>query len=245
MRLNAHVIDWSEVTDSRGTAERVPILLALAEHEQAPAVWDELWDRLCLLGETVFPASLAALPYLVDLAASSTRALELAGAIVRAAQQSYATDALLGDCTDSVVQLQILVDAYLRSRPDDYYRAFRDLLAAQGQQLWSVAIGDFEDDFYHVPCPRCGVEVTVVIGEYGRYSAIRGWLAGDTDRRDLMPAQADSLVGVARQMYDLANRDEQQRLAEGLTYLFGQAECPRCADVFAIAESYAAANEVR
>lgn len=44
-------------------------------------------------------------------------------------------------------------------------------------------------------------------------------------------------------MYEIADRDEQHRLAEGLTYLFGQAECPRCANEFAIAEAYAAAND--
>lgn len=245
MRLNAHVIDWSELADSRGTAEQVPILLARAEHEPDPAVWEELWDRLCLLGETAFPASLAALPHLVDLAASSPRALELAGAIVCASQQRDISDALLAGCSDAVAHLHALIDAHLRTRPDDYHRAFRHLLATRGQHLWSAAIGDFEDDFYRVPCPGCGIEVTIAIGEYGHYSAIRDWLEGDIDRHDLRPTPAHSLDDAARQMYETADRDEQQRLAEGLTYLFGQAECPRCADVFAIAEAYMAANEVQ
>jgi hypothetical protein len=235
------VIDWSKVTDSRGTAEQVPILLARVEREQDPESWDELWDRLCLLGETVFPASLAALPHLVALATSNTRALELAGAIVRAAQQQGTGDALPADYTNSVAQLQTLIDAYLRSRPDDYHRAFRDLLATQGQHLWSAAIGDFEDDFYHLPCPQCGIEVTIAIGGHGRYSAIRDWHAGDIDRHDLTPSLPASLVGAGKEMHQIAQRDGQHRLAEGITHLFGHAECPRCAAMFPIAEAYAAA----
>ncbi|MFI7501040.1 hypothetical protein ACIBVL_21565 [Streptomyces sp. NPDC049687] len=40
---------------------------------------------LCIEGETPAPGSLAALPRLVALARSETRALEMAGAIVRSA----------------------------------------------------------------------------------------------------------------------------------------------------------------
>lgn len=47
---------------------------------------------------------------------------------------------------------------------------------------------------------------------------------------------------MGRWMYDLAVRDGQDRLAEGITYLMGRAECPRCASVFHVADEYAAAN---
>lgn len=56
-------------------------------------------------------------------------------------------------------------------------------------------------------------------------------------------AECLGLDGVRRQMHDIAVRDGQHRLAAGLIYLFGQAECPRCADVFAIAEAYRAAED--
>jgi len=37
MRLNARMLDWTKVTDSRGIAERVPVLLALAEQRRYPS----------------------------------------------------------------------------------------------------------------------------------------------------------------------------------------------------------------
>ncbi|MBP2586643.1 hypothetical protein J3A78_007121 [Streptomyces sp. PvR006] len=80
------------------------------------------------------------------------------------------------------------------------------------------------------------------IGSYGRYAAIRDWDLGDTDRRDLRPSPAEQLSGVGLWMYDIAVRDEQEALAEGICHLFGKAECPRCASVFTLADEYAAAN---
>ncbi|MFD7458757.1 MULTISPECIES: hypothetical protein [unclassified Streptomyces] len=43
-------------------------------------------------------------------------------------------------------------------------------------------------------------------------------------------------------MHETAVRDGQDALADGITYLFGQAKCPRCASVFTIADEYASSN---
>ncbi|MET7297319.1 hypothetical protein ABZS79_35475, partial [Streptomyces griseoloalbus] len=61
-QLNAFVTDWTQVVDAHGAVGRVPLLLDQVEREGAPEAWDELWDRLCLHGETVSAASFAALP---------------------------------------------------------------------------------------------------------------------------------------------------------------------------------------
>lgn len=74
------------------------------------------------------------------------------------------------------------------------------------------------------------------------YSAIRDWNLGDVDRRDLRPKPGDELTGVGRWMHEIAVRDEEAALAEGIAHLFGKAECPRCASVFTIADEYEAAN---
>lgn len=153
-RLNAGVVDWTRVCDSHGTAERVPGLLDRAERGGGEEVWAELWDRLCLHGETVSPASFAALPRLVKLARTSPQALELAGAIVRGAAHDHEGGALFADCA-AVTELRKLVDRHLRTRPGDWLRGFRDLLATAGQYHWSAVLEDFTDDFYHLPCPSC------------------------------------------------------------------------------------------
>jgi hypothetical protein len=201
-----------------------------------------LWDRLCLHGETVFPASFAALPRLVTLAREDVRALEMAGAIVRSAAQDHGGDDLLADCAGAVTRLRELLDRRLRARPDDWLRVFRDLLAACGQYQWSATLGDFADDFYSLPCPHCAVEVAVAIGEHGRYAAIRDWDRGDVDRRPLLPAAPAELGAVGRWMHDLAVRDGRTAIADGIVHLFGRAPCPCCASVFTVAEEYTAAN---
>lgn len=50
------------------------------------------------------------------------------------------------------------------------------------------------------------------------------------------------LTGTGRMLHETAVRDGQQRLAWGLTHLFGQAECPGSGSVFGIADEHAATN---
>ncbi|MEV7405860.1 hypothetical protein AB0N93_36535 [Streptomyces sp. NPDC091267] len=84
--------------------------------------------------------------------------------------------------------------------------------------------------------------MTIAIGGYGRYSAIRDWNLGDMDRRDLRPVSPEGLSGIGRWMHETAVRDAEAVLADGITHLFGQAECPRCASVFNVADEYSASN---
>ncbi|MFD8915022.1 hypothetical protein [Streptomyces sp. NPDC059575] len=228
--------------DCYGDVDRVPELLARVEREDDAATWDELGHRLVLEGDLVFPASFAALPRLVRLASGSTRARGLAGAIVRCGAGGHGCDDQLAACAGAIAEFSGLLDRHLRSRPDHYLSPFRDLLAAEGHYHWSTVLGDFSDDFYQVACPHCAVEVTIAIGDYGRYSAIRDWHLGDVDRRDLRPASPEGLSGTGRWMHETVVRDGQRVLADGLTYLFGRTECPRCASVFNIADEYEAAN---
>ncbi|MFJ1895833.1 hypothetical protein [Streptomyces sp. NPDC088115] len=177
--------DWTQVVDTRGETERVPVLLDLVEREEAPEAWEELWDRLCLHGGTVSPASFTALPRLADLAPATAQALELAAAIARGTLQHPDGEALLAGRPKMLSRLRDLADQRLRSRPAEYDRVFGDLLALAGQYHWSAALENFADDFYAVSCPDCVAEVTIAIGDYGFYSAIRDWDRGDIERREL------------------------------------------------------------
>lgn len=180
-------------------------------------------------------------------ASGASRVAERAGARAgrgnRAVRRrGHGCDDLLAGCADAIAAFRELLDRHLRSRPDDYFATFLDLLAVEEQYHWSAAMGDFSDDFYEVACPHCTVEVTIAIGGYGRYSAIRDWNLGDVDRRGLRPASPEGLSGIGRWMYETAVRDGEAVLADGIAHLFGHAECPRCASVFNIADEYAASN---
>ncbi|MEU5254665.1 hypothetical protein [Streptomyces longwoodensis] len=84
--------------------------------------------------------------------------------------------------------------------------------------------------------------MTIAVGDYGCYAAIRDWDQGDIERRPLQPIPAEELGDPGRWMHAIADRDGQQRLAEGIRYVFGRAECPACGNVFNIAEAHTTAD---
>ncbi|WP_317447322.1 hypothetical protein [Streptomyces collinus] len=43
-------------------------------------------------------------------------------------------------------------------------------------------------------------------------------------------------------MHRITVRDGQEELSNGISHLFGTAECPACAGVFSVADEYTAAN---
>ncbi|MEU6198313.1 hypothetical protein [Streptomyces sp. NPDC047061] len=236
------MVNWTQMHDCYMDVDRVPVLLDRLEREDSPEAWEELGYRLVLEHDLVFPAGFAALPSLVRLASRSTRARGLAGAILRRAAGHHGCDDLLADCTHAITEFRKLLDQHLESRPVDYLAVFRDLLAAKGEYHWSAVLGDFTDDFYHLACSHCAVDVTIAIGDHGRHSAIRDWNLGDVDRRGLRPASSAELSGSGRWMHETALRDGHEALAHGIVHLFGKAECPNCASVFNIADEYASAN---
>ncbi|MCB5170127.1 hypothetical protein LG634_35670 [Streptomyces bambusae] len=241
--FNAWVANWAQMYDCRLDVNRVPELLALVESDDDAEAWTELGYRLVLEHDLLSLASLAALPRLVRLAAGdSAKARLLAGAIMERAASHHDGDELLAASAEAIVELGALLDRHLLSRPADYLVTFRALLAVRGQYHWANVLGDFDDDFYELPCPHCAAEVTIAIGGFGRYAAIRDWDLGDIDRRDLRPSSAGELSGVGRWMHEIAVRDGEDVLAEGIRHLFGKAECPGCASVFTIADEYGAAN---
>ncbi|MFF0435570.1 hypothetical protein ACFYU9_25545 [Streptomyces sp. NPDC004327] len=235
-------MNWGQMYDCHGGVHRVPELLDRVEHDEDAEAWGELSYRLVLEGELVFPASFAALPRLVRLASRSDRARGLAGAIMRCAAGEHGCDDLFAACADAIAELRQTLDRHLCSRPADYLTTFLALLAVEEQYHWSAVVGDFSDDVYLIACPHCAVEVTIAIGDYGRYSAIRDWHLGDVDRRDLGPASPEDLNDIGRWMHATAVRDGQAFLAVGIVHLFGRAECPRCASVFSIADEYESSN---
>ncbi|MEV5321404.1 hypothetical protein AB0K92_27805 [Streptomyces sp. NPDC052687] len=236
------MVNWTLMYDCYGDTDRVPVLLELVERDGNAEAWTELEYRLVLEQDLAFPAGFAALPRLVRLASGSARARGLAGTILRCAAGHHGCDDLLADCAESIAAFRELLDRRLQARPVDYLATFRDLLAAREQYHWAAVLGDFTDDFYHLACPHCAVEVTIAIGDHGRYSAIRDWHLGDVDRRGLRPAAPEELSGTGRWMHRTAVRDGHESLADGIAHLFGQAECPRCASVFGVADEYTSAN---
>ncbi|GHF98672.1 hypothetical protein [Streptomyces hydrogenans] len=236
------MVDWAQMRDCWFEVDRVPELLEQVERDDDPDAWKELGWRLVLEHDLVSPASFAALPRLVRLAPRRAQARALAGEILERAAGHHGCDHLVAGCADAIAQFREVLNRHLRSRPTDYLVSFRALLSAAEEYHWAAVLGDFKDDFYPLDCPHCGVEITIAIGDYGRYSAIRDWDLGDVRRRGLRPAVAERLTGTGKWMHETAVRDGQVALADGISHLFGHAECPSCASVFNVADEYTSAN---
>ncbi|SEG76085.1 hypothetical protein SAMN05216223_11048 [Actinacidiphila yanglinensis] len=64
--------------------------------------------------------------------------------------------------------------------------------------------------------------MTIAIGDYWFYSALRDGGRGDVERRELLPAATADPHDPGRWMHATAARDGQHRLAAGIEYLFGR-----------------------
>ncbi|MDX3695718.1 hypothetical protein PV726_36450 [Streptomyces europaeiscabiei] len=231
------MVDWSQMRDCSFDVDRVP---ERVERQDDAEAWQELGWRLVLEHDLVSPAGFAALPRLVGLAPHSARARGLAGKILERAAGRHGCDGLLADCAGAIAEFGEVLDRHLRSGPADYLVCFRALLAVEEEYHWANALEGFEDDINSVDCPHCGVGMMVAIGDFGCYSGV--WDGGEQLQRALRPAAAEQLTGTGRWMHQITVRDGQEVLANGIAYLFGKAECPRCASVFTVAEEYTCAN---
>lgn len=73
----------------------------------------------------------------------------------------------------------------------------------------------------------------MVLGERGFYTAElydEGWV------KPLRPAALTGAEGLGRRLHDLAVGDRQHEIAGLLTFVFGEADCPRCNTGFSVAD---------
>lgn len=229
---------WSHLRDAHGSAVDVPELLGRLRPERSPD-WDEAWARLCPHG-SVFPASLAALPQLMRLAASWTPAarvepLLLAGAILGSRERHHQVADVRGRYEVEIFALRRLTQESLRSSfllqdTGTYIRLLQALMAFEGRGPWDSLLGGLIVQEYEISCPRCAADLSLTLGDRG-YVAAHGAVP-----TALLPAEPQDLNGTALALHRTAIRDQQKTVAFQLTHLFGQATCPRCDTLISIAE---------
>jgi hypothetical protein len=143
----------------------------------------------------------------------------------------------------ALATLHRLAASRLPSIPGDYLLwSFQAACALAGYTFWATISLDFTDEHYRIHCPHCATALMIVIGDYGHYAAIRDDGEGDILRHPLRPANPATLPGFRRWMYDTAVACGDPILADGLTYLFGDATCSSCHSVFNVADWYEAEN---
>jgi hypothetical protein len=223
-------------------------LLDRLEHQPSAGVWKELENRLIVEAECWYLEGFTALPALARIAQSGDkterhRALDLAAVIVRTLHRNHLHDEVVRANSETVAALYRLAQNRLTaSGSPSLTKLLQDTLAFAGYTFWASIGLDFTDEHYHVGCPHCSTRLAIVIGEYGHYSAFRHYNDGDIHRVPLNPATPDELTGMSRWMHDTATKSGDMLLADGLTYLFGQATCGLCGSTFNLTDWLEAEN---
>ncbi|MCM2390983.1 hypothetical protein [Streptomyces albipurpureus] len=237
--------DWSQLEDAFGSADGIPALLD--RFEAAPSsVWPELMDRLCPQLDTAFTASFAALPRLAEIASGQeperrSWTLLAAGPIVSCARRSPEGMTARTTYAAEIEELARLTDECLHAALDSetYLLLLQTALACEDVAIWDERLDGMVEGEYEVECPHCGVEVFLVIGAEGRFSAIGDYARDDIEKIPLRPTPPQDLDGVAKQLYERALRHGQREVAEGFAHLFGEGECGDCRTVFPVATQVA------
>lgn len=224
----------------------IPDLLDRLERQPTSQLWHDLSSLLVVEGEVFCRAGLAALPRLATLAergdtANRDQALALASSVTRTLHRYHDADDLAEPAAFATLY-RVAAEALPGRTGSDFRDHFQAALSFAGYTFWSVIALDYSDEHYHLGCPHCAQRLVIVIGDHGHYCAIRHWNDGDVERLPLRPTDPAALTGVARWMHETATASGDLTLANGITYLFGDATCPRCGSTFNVATWYEAEN---
>lgn len=243
------VIDWSELRDQHNhPAVEVSELLDRAERAPSAEVWQRLDALLTVETECWCSAGFAALPRLSALAQSGVtqyrgHALDLASTIVMTLHRNGEHDELVRADPAALAALHRLAGARLPGMSGRrLVWSFQAACAFAGYTFWAAISLDYTDEHYRIHCPHCATPLMIVIGDYGNYAAIRDDGRGDILRQPLRPVQTSALHGFRRWMHDTAVACRDPILADGLTYLFGDATCSSCYSAFNVADWFEAEN---
>jgi len=237
--------DWSTFRHAYGDASDVPALLDGLSPDPNDDSWGEVWSRLCHQG-TVYSASFAALPRLLELTATweaSRRPmiLALAGAIVASQDVKANADqrqSAIAAMAAPFEQLALETLAWPGLPTTDFVYVAEAALAFRGDVVWGDQLDGLNSGEFEGICPVCDAEVMLVVGEYGFFATSEEWVnRASTKRVPILQTSIDSLPDVGRWLYGQAEASHQRLLMEWLLYLFGSTKCPSCGAGIRVSES--------
>lgn len=225
------VTEWAGLRDAYGDAGVVPGLLAAAAHETAweSEVWEDLWSRLYHQG-SIYPASTAALPLLVEIAigrpgVAVDPALFLATSILSRSGGAEGQEYYGG-----LVDLATAKLALVEDRVDVLY-ALQCVAGVEGLTAWFGPLEGLAGGEVEVECSHCGDHVYIEVHDGGMLSTE---FSDDSHGRQVTPASADDLGPGAARLLSLARQHGHEAVSVELLTLFGQVSCPVCGASFHI-----------
>lgn len=240
-------MDWSALKHAYGSAADVPALLASLSPDPEASVWEQLWSRLCHQG-TVYSASFAALPALIDIAeqwnpAERAQLIALAGCILGSEDVAHGRrDDLLGPVERVIPRLRQLCCESLAARglpKHDFIYLLQAARSLDGDRFWGQELDHLASGEFPGTCPSCGIDLYLVIGEYGLFTTAEEWI----QRPASEPGRIQPRTGVhgtaikphigplpeaGRWLRERAERAGQDEVADWIRYLFGTTVCPSC-----------------
>lgn len=252
-------MDWSQLKHGYGNAADVPALLAKLSPDPRASVWEELWSRLCHQG-TVYSASFAALPVLVDVAErwkprDRSQLLALASSILASNDVHRASrDDVLGPVEWVVPRFQRLCRESLAEAglgKHDFIYLLQATRAFEGDQFWGQELDHLASGEFPGTCPHCGTDLYLVIGEHGFFTTAEDWVPRTGSSK---PGKIEPLPGihctpidpnegelpeVGRWLIERAQAAKQNEVAGWIRRVFGSGVCPSCGGEFMVQDAIA------
>ncbi|MEV7520865.1 hypothetical protein [Streptomyces sp. NPDC091371] len=202
-------------------------------------VWSELWNDLCHLND-VHEGSFVALPYLAAIATGRAPgnpqdAVQMAGLIASASDAEH--DARYAEEIAALLPVaRHLLDSATEHAPTFVYLQ-QCVLAFEGERVWSAGKleGLFEEE-YEIDCPACESTLFIAFGDLGAFASAGDYVTTEPPKAPLLPADPVVLDPLPARLHQTALATGHTTIARGVTYLFGRATCPDCADVFPVSQ---------
>jgi len=244
--------DWNAVEHAYGKASDLADLLHRMTPDPRSEVWGELWSRLCHQG-TVYPASFAALPHLLEAArqwAPKDRGavLAIAGSIVARHDQSLQflnVRRLYSSEIESFIGLSEETLAQARLDWAEFVFILQAWLGFKDVSVWKIQFDRLVDGEFETLCPNCHTELLVVVGPDKFFAAEQDYIVvTDAKLSPLLPLEIQQLSGTGKILYEMAVTAKQNGVADQIRYLFGNAKCPHCDISFSIPDSIISEQEM-
>jgi hypothetical protein len=245
---------WATLAHAYGNASDVPQwlnVLASGEADERAEVWHEIWSALCHQG-SAYPASYAAVPYLVELAAQTdpedpfrVECLTFVGHVAMSPDADVVPEDLQADYAAALVRAEPLAIAALDARPDDESTVvylLQTVAALHGCVKTANLVEGFVDGEFIPRCPGdlCGVEMYVTFDGVRMLASLEDPATEDVEEHVevVPPAHAPRGGGawtdedVLPKLVELAERAGHRDLAAKLVLWDGTLACPKCHEPF-------------
>ncbi|MCL9662683.1 hypothetical protein L2089_18500 [Paenibacillus hunanensis] len=257
--LDLHDPLWSELNTAFGTAEEVPELLASLLHEYDEEIFQELTEVL-LHQYTVYTATVAAVPYLIHIAETSSLSVRMelyitCGMMVLgyAARATTIAKTLASEQweplqrahTDALERMNTLHDSvlqYARTHIDDpseqEYILAAWLAYGHHDTLAELILYHTGEQEYEGTCPACEQSFYAVVSDDGAMtlSPDDPVFAQNAKHNKIIPAELPS-AGAWGALRYAAEQMNAKVLLQRLPSMTGTGTCPHCHATIAIADS--------